>query len=166
MSAVALFVAAPAAATAAASGGGDGGIGGDGSVEGGGSYIGGVTAGVRGAHMAVSPAATPAPAPAPAMSLNFCVTDGRHIVCSRYRNHPRQDPPSLFVLSGAGFACEKEGSCLRLTAAGMSCRVVSCSAVFYNAHLFLLKREARRSERGFKKPTKDTMCRQLFMSAP
>ncbi|CAN0041729.1 unnamed protein product, partial [Hapterophycus canaliculatus] len=54
-------------------------------------------------------------AAAPAMSLNFCVTDGSHIVCSRYRNHPWQDPPSLFVLSGAGFACEREGSCLRLT---------------------------------------------------
>ena len=59
-----------------------------------------------------------AAAASPAMSLNFCVTDGRHIVCSRYRNHSRQDPPSLFVLSGAGFACDKEGSCLRLTAPG------------------------------------------------
>lgn len=39
-------------------------------------------------------------------------------MCSRYRNHPWHDPPSLFVLSGAGFACEQEGSCLRLTAAG------------------------------------------------
>lgn len=54
----------------------------------------------------------------PPMSLNFCVTDGRHIVCSRYRNHPKQEPPSLFFMAGAGFACDKEGSCLRLTAAG------------------------------------------------
>ncbi|CAM9308975.1 unnamed protein product [Ectocarpus fasciculatus] len=49
------------------------------------------------------------------MSLNFCVTDGRHIVCSRYRSHARQDPPSLFVLAGAGLACDEAGS-LRLTA--------------------------------------------------
>ncbi|CAB1104717.1 unnamed protein product [Ectocarpus sp. CCAP 1310/34] len=56
-----------------------------------------------------------ASAAAPAMSLNFCVTDGRHIVCSRYRSHARQNPPSLFVLAGAGFACDEAG-CLRQTA--------------------------------------------------
>ncbi|CAN0104281.1 unnamed protein product [Ectocarpus sp. 6 AP-2014] len=56
-----------------------------------------------------------ASAAAPAMSLNFCVTDGRHIVCSRYRSHARQHPPSLFVLAGAGLACDEAG-CLRLTA--------------------------------------------------
>lgn len=88
----------PSAAASAASSGGVG------SVPGGGS--------------GAAAAAGAAGAVAPAMSLNFCVTDGRHIVCSRYRNHSRQDPPSLFVLSGAGFACETEGSCLRLTAPG------------------------------------------------
>ncbi|CAM9944871.1 unnamed protein product, partial [Scytosiphon promiscuus] len=50
-----------------------------------------------------------------------------HIVCSRYRNHPWHDPPSLFVLSGAGFACEREGSCLRLTAAEPQTSVVISS---------------------------------------
>ena len=55
----------------------------------------------------------------PPMSLNFCVTDGRHIVCSRYRNHARQDPPSLFLLAGAGVACDKDGSCLRLCGTGV-----------------------------------------------
>lgn len=85
------------------------GVGGVGSgAAGDGSGDGGVDVGVNG--MA---------AEAPAMSLNFCVTDGRHIVCSRYRNHSRQEPPSLFVLSGAGFACEEEGSCLQLTAPGV-----------------------------------------------
>lgn len=63
----------------------------------------------------------------PAMSLNFCVTDGRHIVCSRYRNHPRQDPPSLFFMAGAGFACDAEGSCLRLTSAEPRTSVVISS---------------------------------------
>lgn len=59
------------------------------------------------------------PEPAiPTMSLNFCVSDGRHIVCTRYRNHPRQDPPSLFCLTGAGFACDEEKSCFRVTASG------------------------------------------------
>jgi len=33
-----------------------------------------------------------------ASSLNFCVTDGKTLVATRYRNHEWQTPPSLFYL--------------------------------------------------------------------
>jgi len=99
----------PAAAAATARGGARSSVG-DVCPGAGGDGSGDVGAGDRVSGMA---------AEAPAMSLNFCVTDGRHIVCSRYRNHSRQEPPSLFVLSGAGFVCENEGSCLRLIAPGV-----------------------------------------------
>eukprot|EP01083_Nonionella_stella_P071254 191270_1 len=38
-----------------------------------------------------------------ASSLNFAVTDGNSIVCTRYRNHPTQDPPSLYIAHGVQF---------------------------------------------------------------
>ena len=40
-----------------------------------------------------------------ACSINLCVTDGVHIVATRYRNGP-QHPPSLYYNFGSNFCCE------------------------------------------------------------
>lgn len=54
----------------------------------------------------------------PAASMNICVTDGRHIVCTRYRNHPVEESPSLYYMSGAGFVFDEESGSMRVTAHG------------------------------------------------
>ncbi len=41
-----------------------------------------------------------------ACSLNIAVSDGTHVVVSRYRSSVRQDPPSLYFRVGGSFACE------------------------------------------------------------
>lgn len=40
-----------------------------------------------------------------ACSINICITDGVHIVATRYRNGP-QSPPSLYYNYGSDFVCE------------------------------------------------------------
>lgn len=139
---------ATAAAAAAASAGGDNS--GISDTSEGSGVSGGGCAGVGGDF-----ADAELPTAAPAMSLNLCVTDGRHIVCSRYRNHPRQDPPSLFVLSGAGFACEEEGSCLRLTAPGKSCALSCRIASIFDACIHMYIHMCFSSKKGV-----DETCRE------
>ena len=41
-----------------------------------------------------------------ACSLNIAVSDGTHVVVSRYRSSVRQDPPSLYFRVGGSFSCE------------------------------------------------------------
>ncbi|CAM9821491.1 unnamed protein product, partial [Phaeothamnion confervicola] len=77
----------------------------------------GRAAGAAGCGSAATAAAAPsAAAPStsagtttPASSLNLCVTDGRSIVATRYRNHPTQQPPSMYYITGESFVCDGEG---------------------------------------------------------
>eukprot|EP00128_Syssomonas_multiformis_P008317 Colp12_sorted_trinity150504_noHs@6813 len=39
-------------------------------------------------------------------SLNFAVTDGRHVVATRFRDDPENDPPSLYYSTGDDFRCD------------------------------------------------------------
>ncbi|KAG5189586.1 nucleophile aminohydrolase, partial [Tribonema minus] len=47
-----------------------------------------------------------------ASSLNMAVTNGLHVVVSRYRNSPTEQPPSLYMSHGSGLAVGDD-NCLR-----------------------------------------------------
>jgi hypothetical protein len=40
-------------------------------------------------------------------SLNLCVTDGHHIIVSRFRGGAHSQPPSLYYNFGSDFVCEE-----------------------------------------------------------
>lgn len=42
-------------------------------------------------------------------TMNFCVSDGKTVIATRYINHPTQDPASLYFASGSSFVEVSEG---------------------------------------------------------
>ena len=62
-----------------------------------------------------------------ACSLNIAVSDGTHVVVSRYRSSVRQDPPSLYFRVGGSFACEGGKLVASATADGKPRAVFVCS---------------------------------------
>jgi len=45
-----------------------------------------------------------------ASSLNFAITDGYSVVCTRFRNCPNEDPPSLYCAHGSEFSVDSSNN--------------------------------------------------------